>query len=114
MTSQTSDSLVDFVINLPQYYYLEDYGNFTMIHNLNINNTNYNPSEQEKYVSVMFNIEKKEKQLIKEINKLKKFVFFIRINYEDKNINILINRNKDINGMELLNCIINILFKNCT
>ena len=95
MDSQSTKSIINFISSLSEYYCLEDYGNFTMVKLKEISYNNNN-LKAENYIAVIFIIGKKEKQLIKEINDLKKVFLFIRIYFEEKYINILIHRNQII------------------
>lgn len=99
------NNLLNFMTNIPLFYCLEDFGNMTMVHNF-FNKTNNNSNkklEPEKYIGIIFLIEGKEKQIVKEIIEAKKFFLFIKIYYNQCSINILINRNFKISNNEILN-----------
>ena len=87
--------ILEFFSKVPEFYCLEDYGNCTMIYNINYNckNNLKNPVNNNNSIPVYYFIDKKEYQQIKELYSLKKIFLFIRINYGKENINILINRN---------------------
>ena len=60
--------------------------------------------EPEKYIGIIFFIEGKEKEIVKEITEAKKIFLFIKIYYnQSSSINILINRNFKLNNNEILN-----------
>ena len=95
------NNLFDFLINLPQFYYIEDYTNITMYPNFYINyNKELEPNKNCIGINVL--IEGKEKQIIKEINYAKRIFSFVKIYYNQYNINLLLNRNSKLNGNEIL------------
>jgi len=82
------NNLFDFLINLPQFYYIEDYTNITMYPNFYINyNKELEPNKN--YIGIIVLIEGKEKQIIKEINYAKRIFSFVKIYYNQYNINLL-------------------------
>ena len=105
-------NLLQFISKLQEFYCLDDYENFTIISN-SINdmlNYDFQQMNYSKYISVTFYIQGREKQLIKEINNLKRIYLFIRIYYKERFINILINRNEIISPKQLLDKINNIIY----
>ena len=103
-------NFLQFISNLQEFYCLEDYVDFAMMSNgmNDILNFDFQQMNYSKYISVTFYIQGREKQLIKEINNLKRIYLFIRIYYKEKFINILIKRNETISPKELLDKINNI------
>ena len=96
--------ILEFFLKVPEFYCLEDYGNCTMIYNINYNckNNLKNPVNNNNSIPVYYFIDKKEYQQIKELYSLKKIFLFIRINYGKENINILINRSEQLSEKEVL------------
>ena len=103
-------NFLQFISNLQEFYCLEDFVSFTMISNgmNDILNFDFQQMNYSKYISVTFYIQGREKQLIKEMNNLKRIYLFIRIYYKERFINILINRNKTVSPKEILDKINNI------
>ena len=102
---ENNKNILKFISKLPEFYCLEDFGNITMFHNF-FNKININSNkklEPEKYIRIIFLIEGKEKEIVKEIIDAKKIFLFIKIYYNQCSINILINRNFKINNNEILN-----------
>jgi len=102
---ENNNNILKFISKLPEFYCLEDFGNITMFHNF-FNKININSNkklEPEKYIEIIFFIEGKEKEIVKEIIEAKKFFLFIKIYYNQYSINILIHKNFKLNNNEILN-----------
>ena len=101
-SSEENKTILEFVNSVQEFYSLEDYGNCTMIQALNkiqFGKEKINPQE---CVSVVFFINKKQRQMINKINTLKKVFFFIKVIYQEKSMNFLINRNDNYTGNDIL------------
>ena len=102
ISCEENKTILEFVKSVQEFFCLEDYGNCTMIqvlNNINFGKEKINPQE---YVAVIFFIDKKERQMIKKINTLKKVFFFIQVIYQEKSMNFLINRNDNYTGNDIL------------
>ena len=95
--------IMNFIDKLPEFYCLEDYANFQMVQSLKYKYYENNKKDPEKYILVTFILEGKEKQIIKEISTLKQIFLFIKILYNEKDINLLIYRNQYLDGEEIFN-----------
>ena len=99
-----SRKILNFILKVPDFYCLEDYGNCTMIYAISYNfkNNLKNLINNNDSIAVYYFIDKKEYQQIKELYSLKKIFLFITINYGKEKINILINRNEQLSEKEVL------------
>ena len=95
--------ILTFLTKIPEYYCLEDYGNCTMIQlfnsNINFKNDKENP---EKFIAIIFFLENKVRQIIKDINMLKKYFFFIKAVHKNKFMYFLINRTENYSGNDII------------
>ena len=94
--------IMNFIIKIPEFFYLEDYRNFQLFHSLKFNKY-YDEFEYEnpkKYIAITVFLEGKEKQLIKEISNLKQAFLFIKILYKENEINILIHKKEYLDYSE--------------
>ena len=103
-------NILDFMSKIQEFYCIEE-------RNLNENFLNFRTTKNffinadinhENYVSVYYIINGKLSQRLNEIKELKKFYLFIKINNREKYINVLINRNENINSNGILSKINNI------
>ena len=90
--------ILNFMSYIPEFFCLEDFGNFTMIQTLKNINLAWGNKNPEKFIAVTFFLDGKEIQKINEINFLQQIFFFIKIVYQENYINILINRKKSFNS----------------
>ena len=99
--------ILDNIFQIEEFYCLEDNFNiFNIFNNPNI----INKINTENYIAVVFYVNGKEKQIIREINELKKYFLFIKIYYEKKYINLLLNTKKNYSIKDLLDNINNIKY----
>ena len=101
---EKNERILNFLLGIPDFYCLEDFGNCAMIYTINYNSNNNlkNPINNNKNIAVYFLINKKVIQHIKDLYSLKRIFLFIRINYGQENINILINRKEQLSEKEVL------------
>ena len=101
-------NILDIMKNIDEFYCLEDFYNFNMVHSCKtfiFLKENINP---ENYIAVTFFKDNREKQLIQKKIQINKIYFFIRIYFQNHYINLLINRKEKIDGDEILKKINNI------
>ena len=95
---ELNKEILDFLIKVPEFYYLEDYGNYTIIQILNTDILSKKRGKPENYISLVFLIDNKEKQILAEIKSLKKVFLFIKVLNKGRDMNFLIKRKENYTG----------------
>ena len=99
---ESNKEFLEFLLKVPEFYCLEDYGNCTMIQALNNFNLSKKIGKPENYIALIFFFDNKEKQIFAEIKSLKKVFIFIKILNEGRDMNLLIKRKENYTGNEIL------------
>ena len=96
--------IMDFIVQIPEFFCLEDYDDFHAIQSLKFNNyyNKYDIKYPKKYIALTIFLEGKEKQLLKEKSDLNKTFLFLKILYKEKGINLLLHKKDNLNTKEIL------------
>ena len=107
---ENNKDIIEFLVEVPEFYCLEDYGNCTMIQVLNNFKLSKKRGKPENYIALIFFSDNKEKQIFAEIKSLKKNFLFIKVLNEGRDMNFLIKRKENYTGNEILSEINNMKY----
>ena len=91
------------VFQIDEIYSLEDYSAYTMISTCAQECKNKQIVNKSEYVRVIFDFNNKEKEIILKKEYAKKIYSFLKIKYNNKNMNILINNNENYQPQMVMN-----------
>ena len=94
--------IISLIFNLPIFYSLEDYQSNKNIFEESISIFESNKNNFKDYIRAIFKFSGKEKEMIVKIADIKKVYSLIRIFFEEKFINFLINQKTEYNTNEIL------------
>ena len=95
---------MDYILKIPEFFYIEEEMNQLICEKI-INLEQIKKSNEDKYIRIILIKNMKSKEIFSEIAEIKKSCLFLKVYYQEKSINCLINKNTEINSNILLNLI---------